>query len=185
MPRSRAARVCLWTRCLGFTFLELLLVVTMICILAAILFPVFSRASEKTRQSGCQQALVNVAAALRIYAADNYGHFPSEPPGLAALPIYLSLPTDMLQCPTAVLSGLDVLCYVYRSGLTDDGDPSEIVAADHYVNLHNGGSNYLWLDGHVKWVGKDSENWQQTLRASAASYEKIRKMQTEAAGEKR
>ncbi|MCE5218247.1 DUF1559 domain-containing protein, partial [bacterium] len=47
----------------GFTLIELLVVIAIIAILAAILFPVFARAREKARQSGCQSNLKQIGIA--------------------------------------------------------------------------------------------------------------------------
>ena len=41
----------------GFTLIELLIVIAIIAVLAAMLFRVFSRAREKTRQMGCFSGL--------------------------------------------------------------------------------------------------------------------------------
>ena len=54
----------------GFTLIELLVVIAIIAILAAILFPVFSRAREKARQSSCGSNLRQVQLAIAQYAQD-------------------------------------------------------------------------------------------------------------------
>lgn len=41
----------------GFTLIELLIVITLIAILAALLFPVFAMAREKARSAVCQPNL--------------------------------------------------------------------------------------------------------------------------------
>ena len=56
-------------RC-GFTLLELLVVVAIIAILAAILFPVFSRARENARRSSCQSNLKQIGLGLYQYLQD-------------------------------------------------------------------------------------------------------------------
>jgi len=55
----------------GFTLIELLVVIAIIAILAAILFPVFSRAREKARQAGCSSNLKQIALAALMYIQDN------------------------------------------------------------------------------------------------------------------
>ena len=54
----------------GFTLIELLVVIAIIAILAAILFPVFSRAREKARQGSCGSNLRQIQLAIAQYAQD-------------------------------------------------------------------------------------------------------------------
>jgi prepilin-type N-terminal cleavage/methylation domain-containing protein/prepilin-type processing-associated H-X9-DG protein len=54
----------------GFTLIELLVVIAIIAILAAILFPVFSRAREKALQSSCLSNIKQYALAWQMYAQD-------------------------------------------------------------------------------------------------------------------
>ena len=54
----------------GFTLIELLVVIAIIAILAAILFPVFSRAREQARKAACLSNLKQVGMALMMYVQD-------------------------------------------------------------------------------------------------------------------
>jgi len=54
----------------GFTLIELLTVIAIIMILAGILFPVFSRAIEKARQTQCANNLKQLGLAAEMYQAD-------------------------------------------------------------------------------------------------------------------
>ena len=55
----------------GFTLIELLVVIAIIAILAAILFPVFSRARENARRSACQSNEKQLGLAIIQYIQDN------------------------------------------------------------------------------------------------------------------
>lgn len=150
----------------GFTFVELMTVWFIIVILAAILFPVFARAREKAWQCTCLSNLENIGAALKMYGYDYHGHLPPMDNDLTPLMGRYLYDNEVLLCPTVrrELGRLEVpqgnpnlVCdYVYRGGLCDDDLPSQAVAGDSWAELHNDGSNHLFLDGHAKWMSDSS-----------------------------
>lgn len=54
----------------GFTLIELLVVISIIAVLAAILFPVFARARENARRASCQSNLEQLGLGLMQYTQD-------------------------------------------------------------------------------------------------------------------
>ncbi len=148
----------------GFTLIEVTVVVTIICILAAILFPVFARAREKARQARCQGNLEQIALALGMYARDHAGHFPPNNDDLTPLLGRYLLVEEALHCPSrdAYLQRPDgppsptpaetaSVDYFYRAGFCDDDDPGTILVCDSELWRHNQGANALMADGHCKW----------------------------------
>jgi prepilin-type N-terminal cleavage/methylation domain-containing protein/prepilin-type processing-associated H-X9-DG protein len=63
----------------GFTLIEILVVVAIIAILAAILFPVFARARENGRRAACMSNLKQIALAFQQYLQENDNRYPPSP----------------------------------------------------------------------------------------------------------
>ena len=70
----------------AFTLIELLVVIAIIAILAAILFPVFSSAREKARQTSCLSNLRQIGMAFAQYVQDYDEQLPSRRDLKASLP---------------------------------------------------------------------------------------------------
>jgi prepilin-type N-terminal cleavage/methylation domain-containing protein len=62
----------------GFTLIELLVVIAIISILASIMLPALSRASERARRIGCVSNQRQISLGLSMWADDNEFHYPWE-----------------------------------------------------------------------------------------------------------
>jgi prepilin-type N-terminal cleavage/methylation domain-containing protein len=60
----------------GFTLIELMIVIAIIAILAAILVPNLVRAKSRSQLTGCQSNLRNLGNALEMYNVDAQGRYP-------------------------------------------------------------------------------------------------------------
>jgi prepilin-type N-terminal cleavage/methylation domain-containing protein/prepilin-type processing-associated H-X9-DG protein len=102
----------------GFTLIELLVVLAVICIISAILFPVFARARENARRASCQSNLKQIVLGMLMYVQDYdektpaYELAPKEdasennPLGWAdALEPYVKS-TQIFQCPSEETGGV-------------------------------------------------------------------------------
>lgn len=215
----------------GFTLVELLVVVAIIALLAAILFPVFGRAREKAHQATCLSNMHQLGLALSMYVDDYGGLYPTvlaqavspdTPSGfdLNAVADWTELIDDRLKdkqvqrCPSdpAPAAGFESSYalnswFEYHLTQSEVTHPSDTILlaerlnnaetekhSEHFVwwlwqgktwppaaapdptaaasqelalTRHNGQSNYLYADGHVKslpfaatWKpGKESPYW--------------------------
>ena len=60
----------------GFTLIELMIVIAIIAILAAILVPNFVRARAQGHLTACKSNLKNIGTALEMYSTDHAGRYP-------------------------------------------------------------------------------------------------------------
>ncbi len=199
----------------GFTLIELLVVIAIIAILAAILFPVFSRAREKARTSACQNNLKQIGLAFNMYVND----WDEETPRACFSPSGATWPGDyrwmdalrpyirnvqIFVCPSKKANkyipwsagnyggyacnyaywnengfpprgwhpmgkSLAEIAQTAETILACDGPGNDFVVAcdtasnQEYIRgtlknnaRHNDGLNFLFCDGHVKWLKPDA-----------------------------
>jgi prepilin-type N-terminal cleavage/methylation domain-containing protein/prepilin-type processing-associated H-X9-DG protein len=207
----------------GFTLIELLVVIAIIAILAAILFPVFSRAREMARSAACLTNMKQIGLALMMYVQDWDGRLPGSRMGPGGpccsntgawfytwreiLYPYIKN-WQVWRCPSAPYIGpseelggpegcrnptlpslqpppgtqLDYrwnsrFCFSWDHGrglsyasLDWFYDPARVIIVQELPSycsdggtwcndvfsketaLHNGGKNYIFADGHAKWL---------------------------------
>jgi prepilin-type N-terminal cleavage/methylation domain-containing protein len=150
----------------GFTFMELVACLAIICTLVGLLFPVFARSRESARRTNCQSNMAQVIQGLHLYAQDYSGRFPpADHDWLPLLPQTKN--TGIFMCPSEPQDsrrrfGVGTLAagsggqpaslpssYQYRAGLANDDPADEVVAAD-WEPWHRG-TIVLYLGGYVRW----------------------------------
>ena len=104
----------------GFTLVELVIVILILGILAAVAAPKFLNTSAAARDNGLKQTLSIVRDAIEIYAAENGGNLPGQAddlPGDLAPYLRGEFPT----CPVGPQDKL--VTYTTGSGITADAVP--------------------------------------------------------------
>ena len=136
-----------WPRKRGFTLVEMLVVIAVIVVLMAILFPVFSRVRAHARKVKCISNLEQIAIALKKYRDDYNGRFPPPPVyvggrvwgGTSALyPDYIDN-TAVLICPDDVdgrRAGAKAAHYSSYNGLTPGAGSGDWTPVPVYYNYN-------------------------------------------------
>ena len=157
----------------GFTMLELTIVIGIIAVLAAIIFPMYARARETGRRLSCASNLSQIGVALTMYAQGYDGHFPRVNNEFGPLYRYSSN-RDIFWCPSdperrdwqmkSVRGTLDwrsaapyshqvpvetPSSYVYKGGLTNE-DRADTPIVSEAATWHHDLVNVLYLGGYVR-----------------------------------
>lgn len=66
----------------GFTLIELMVVIVIIAILAAVALPNFMGATERARESAVRSAMKTIQTALEMYATENSGTYTADLSGV-------------------------------------------------------------------------------------------------------
>lgn len=138
---------------------ELLLVVGILAILAAVLFPVFARSRDKARQSSCLSNTKQATLATLSYAEDYDGRLPDAITWDQAIEPYLGN-RQIPKCNMDKSDQAASYAMVQRWGgvkLEDIPDRAEtilIYEVEHGrpAYRHNEGMNVGYADGHAKWL---------------------------------
>ncbi len=115
----------------GFTLIELMIVIAIIAILAAILVPNFVRARGQGHVTACKSNLKNIGTACEMYATDNSGRYPTTLDSLTAGTVGGYLKT----IPTCPAAGADT----YTSAYTVTSNPD-------VFTVYCSGSNHAAVD---------------------------------------
>lgn len=101
----------------GFTLIELMIVIAIIAILAAILVPNFLKARAQGQLTACKSNCKNIATALEMYSSDNGGRYPN---GSANFAQKLTSGNYLKLIPTCPAAGQNTYTNAYLSQQTPD-----------------------------------------------------------------
>jgi prepilin-type N-terminal cleavage/methylation domain-containing protein/prepilin-type processing-associated H-X9-DG protein len=131
----------------GFTLIELLVVIAIISLLAAILFPVFSRARENAKRASCLSNLRQITLGVAQYTQDYDERLPillstTTPPGL--IPWFHKLQpyvksSSVFRCP----SDQNPMPNRYQTGIPAASQFPTSYAASDYSTIYLDGSTSI------------------------------------------
>ena len=123
----------------GFTLIELIVVVAIIGILAAIAVPAMRTAPERARESALKEDLFTMRSCLDQFHADR-GRYPTSLDEIVSLGYLRSVPVDPLT------KSKDTWVLVYEEVAPEDQDESQQQSSPGIIDIHSG-SPETALDG--------------------------------------
>ena len=177
--RPSGIRISDFRKPVAFTLVELLVVLAIIAILAALLLPVLGRAKEEARATVCLGNLHQIGLALQIYVQENNNKMPVmyDATTNANVPVTNTINrvllaqlgnTNVLRCPSDFEQDFETTGSSYSWNfllnaedadhlvvLTLHFDPQEVPVVFDKDQFHKArgpskAKNYLYADGHIK-----------------------------------
>jgi prepilin-type N-terminal cleavage/methylation domain-containing protein/prepilin-type processing-associated H-X9-DG protein len=158
----------------GFTLIELLTVIAIISLLAAILFPVFSRARENARRASCMSNLKQIGLAMLQYTQDYDEKFPlgwtstTQPRWDARIDPYLKS-RQIFVCPSASQLSIGYGCNMWAvcGGAVTVGTATVLKSISQAEFSR---SAEVWM---VTESTGDQRIWQYSLTPGSGSVERV------------
>ena len=127
-------------RGVGFTLIELMLVVAIIGLLAAIAIPKFASLVIRAKEAATKGKLGAVRSAISIYYADNDGSYPTNQFGVSTMLQYNLVPKYLDEIPGLIVPTVpqhNGANYTTNTGISD-GSFFGAMSNGYYFNLASG-----------------------------------------------
>jgi prepilin-type processing-associated H-X9-DG protein len=147
-------------------------ILVMIPLLAALLYPAVMRAKGKARRANCMSNIKQLGLGLAQYADDHTNQLPAAATWADAIKTYVGDSERIFQCPEATIGTFSYAFNANMSGAQWQGDPEVIVLIEAPLGWnatvagpdslppppHGDGRNVVFADGHASWISNSQIN---------------------------